>query len=54
MLGSYYLTYEREEANDPALTYGEMGEVLEALARGEIDLRSRVWVRGSRRTVTRT
>ncbi len=46
VLGSYYLTYEREEANDPALTYGEMGEVLEALARGEIDLRSRVWVRG--------
>ncbi len=46
VLGSYYLTYERDEENDPALTFETTAEVLHALTNGEINETTRIWVMG--------
>ncbi len=44
VLGSYYLTYERDEENDPALTFESLEAALAALEKGEIDISTRIWV----------
>ena len=46
VLGSYYLTYERDEENDPSVTYTNAQEAVDALERGEIEECTRIWVEG--------
>ena len=46
VLGSYYLTYERDEEHDPDFTYATNQEAMDALERGEIDECTRIWVAG--------
>ncbi len=45
VLGSYYLTYERDPNNDPALSYGTAAEAAKAMADGELMDNDRIWVR---------
>lgn len=46
VLGSYYLTYERDAANDPQFTYPSKEEALEAFHRGDIGEAMTIWVEG--------
>ena len=46
VLGSYYLTYERDAANDPQFTYSSKEKALEAFERGEIGEATAIWVEG--------
>ncbi len=45
VLGSYYLTYERDPAYDPDFAYQTAADAAKALADGEVDGNDRVWVR---------
>ncbi len=45
VLGSYYLTYERDPARDPDFSYDTPADAAKALADGEVDANDRVWVR---------
>ena len=45
VLGSYYLTYERDAANDPERTYATSAEAASAVESGAIEASSRIWVR---------
>ena len=45
VLGSYYLTYERDPAYDPDFAYRTAGEAAKALADGSVQPNDRVWVR---------
>ena len=45
VLGSYYLTYEKEVRNDPARTYETAQDAADALERGEISGEDTIWVR---------
>lgn len=47
VLGSYYLTYERDEPHDPDFTYASAKDALAALERGEIEESTRIWVSGT-------
>ena len=47
VLGSYYLTYERDEENDPTFTYASVQAAVDALERGEIEECTRIWVEGT-------
>ncbi len=44
VLGSYYLTYERDPAYDPDFAYQTTGEAAQALADGKVMENDRVWV----------
>ena len=45
VLGSYYLTYEKDPLNDPARSYETPADAAEALDAGEINGDDTVWVR---------
>ena len=45
VLGSYYLTYERDPAYDPDFAYQTADEAAKALADGAVQPNDRVWVR---------
>ncbi len=45
VLGSYYLTYEKDPLNDPARSYATPADAAEALDAGEINGDDTVWVR---------
>ena len=45
VLGSYYLTYERDPQHDPDCSYNTTAEAAAALERGEVGLNDRIWVR---------
>ncbi len=45
VLGSYYLTYERDPAYDPDLAYDTPADAAQALANGVVAGNDRVWVR---------
>ena len=45
VLGSYYLTYERDPAYDPDFAYRTTDEAARALADGSVQPNDRVWVR---------
>ncbi|MBP1758064.1 MAG: D-directed polymerase beta subunit [Firmicutes bacterium] len=47
VLGSYYLTYERDAENDPDYTYASVQDAVDALERGEIDECTSIWVDGT-------
>jgi len=47
VLGSYYLTYERDAPHDPAFTYKSAQDAISALERGEIDETTHIWVEGT-------
>ena len=47
VLGSYYLTYERDAPHDPAFTYESVQDAVSALERGEIDETTHIWVDGT-------
>ncbi|OUN25544.1 DNA-directed RNA polymerase subunit beta' [Pseudoflavonifractor sp. An85] len=45
VLGSYYLTYERDPEHDPDCAYETTADAAAALERGEVSLNDRIWVR---------
>ena len=45
VLGSYYLTYEKDAPNDPALTYETVQAAAEAVASGTVAGNETIWVR---------
>lgn len=45
VLGSYYLTYERDPKYDPDFSYQTTGDAAKALADGAVDANDRIWVR---------
>lgn len=47
VLGSYYLTYERDSENDPDFTYDTAADAVAALERGEIEETTSIWVQGT-------
>jgi DNA-directed RNA polymerase subunit beta' len=47
VLGSYYLTYERDAPHDPDFTYKSAQDAISALERGEIDETTHIWVEGT-------
>ena len=44
VLGSYYLTYERDGANDPDKSYATVEEAVEAVSSGAAEGGERIWV----------
>ena len=46
VLGSYYLTYEKDAPNDETLTYPTAQAALDALEQGEIQEQTNIWVDG--------
>ncbi len=44
VLGSYYLTYERDPAYDPDFAYQTPGDAVKALADGELMENDRIWI----------
>ena len=45
VLGSYYLTYERDPEHDPDCSYAATADAAAALERGEVGINDRIWVR---------
>ena len=45
VLGSYYLTYEKDPQHDPDCAYETTADAAAALERGEVGLNDRIWVR---------
>ena len=45
VLGSYYLTYERDPEPDPACSYSTVADAAQALTDGTVDSSDRIWVR---------
>ena len=45
VLGSYYLTYEKDPQNDPDCSYDTTAAAAAALERGEVGINDRIWVR---------
>ncbi len=45
ILGTYYLTYQRYEPNDPAYTYETCADVAAALQKGDLEAGTPVWVK---------
>ncbi len=50
VLGSYYLTYEKDAPNNPIFTYESPEDALNALNAEEIDESARIWVKGTDET----
>ncbi|HPE16077.1 MAG TPA: DNA-directed RNA polymerase subunit beta' [Oscillospiraceae bacterium] len=51
VLGSYYLTYERDAANDPGRTFASAAEAAKALKAGKIGADDHIWVMDGDRPV---
>ena len=45
VLGSYYLTYEKDPEHDPDCAYETTADAAAALERGEVGINNRIWVR---------
>lgn len=45
VLGSYYLTYERDPAPDPACSYHTVTDAAQALADGTVAPNDRIWIK---------
>ena len=45
VLGSYYLTYEKDPEHDPDCSYAATADAAAALERGEVGINDRIWVR---------
>ena len=45
VLGSYYLTYEKDPEHDPDCAYETTADAAAALERGEVGINDRIWVR---------
>ena len=45
VLGSYYLTYEKDPQHDPDCAYETTADAAAALERGEVGINDRIWVR---------
>jgi len=45
ILGTYYLTYQRYEPNDPAYTYETCADAAAALQKGELEPGTEIWVK---------